>query len=325
MQLRRANPHPSPSDNAFSDAWEWVKQKPVETMLLGVFSAIFGDGHCGGGGGNVPSNLGDLGGGGGGYDDSYNEDWGGGYDDSTYDYFSDIDPQAALDWLPGADLLGLPSMVGQIGAGEAGLIAGIGLFVIAIMVGMFVAGVALQAAEDIYWLRLLRGQSADLGRSFSVGKFMVPIMVAQILIAFGVFFGILLLIIPGIILALGWIFVGKVAVDKNLGFVDAVTASWRLTDGYKLDLLVMWIISFFLMLGGILACCIGWIPAVAVSQGAFAIFYNRIAEPGNAYLQPGESRGEFGGPPTDQFGSDGGGGNPMGNPPPAGDPYGAEW
>jgi hypothetical protein len=339
VQLRRANPHPSPADGAFKLAWERVKERPVETILLAVLSTIFGDGRCGGGGGNIPTNFGDTGG----YDSGSDVDWGGGgYDDSTYQYITDVDLHAMIDFLPGADLLGLHGMVGQMGGLEIGLILGVLAFAVVVGTVMFVIGVALQAAEDIYWLRILRGQSADLGRSFSVGKYMIPIIVAQILVFLGTMLGLLALIVGAIILAIGWMFVGKVAVDKNLGFVDALKASWRLTDGYKMDLFVMSIIAFFLTMLGVLACCVGMFVAAAVTQGAFAIFYHRIAEPGNSYLQPGEDPGGDGfamagyGGGYDQYGGGPMGGGPGGSAggqggqggpgaPGGDDPYGAQW
>ena len=78
-------------------------------------------------------------------------------------------------------------------------------------------------------------------------------------------------------------------VDKNLGWMDALKASWRLTDGYKLDLFLFGILCALLNFAGLLMCFVGLILTYAVTMGASVIVYNRVAEPGNAYLDDGES------------------------------------
>lgn len=283
VKLRRDTPHPNPTDNALSIAWEHVKRRPVETVLLAAVSTFFGGGRCQT---TNPSGLQDLGQTGG-YNDGYND-----YQYNDYDYFSDIDPQAIADVLPGADIFGLPQLVGQMGGAELGIIAGVLFFILIVGFVFFVLGVAAKAVENIYWLRILRGQKADLGLCLNVGKFIIPICVAQILVTIGALFGFVLLIIPGIILTFGWSFVQLVGVDKGLGMVDALKASWRITHGYKMDLLVLAILSFFLTIAGILACCVGLFAVFPVINGAVVIAYNRIAEPGNAYLAAGESPGD---------------------------------
>lgn len=280
MQIRRSPPHPAPTTGVFELAWAHVKARPVPTILLAALSTFFGGGRC------SPPNLSGI--------SDFNQTGGfdsGGSTGSGYEYGSDIDLSGVFELVTSGDLYTLPGIVGQASSAfETGLIAGMLGLMLVILLVFFVLGVVTQAAEDIYWLRILRGQKDDLGFSFQVGKYLLPIAVAQILVGLGTFAGMILCLVPGVILAVGWSFVGIVAVDKNLGYVDAVKASWRLTDGYKLEIFLLYLISALLVFAGLLLC-VGVFVALPVVQGAFAATYVRLAEPGNSYLNPGEPLG----------------------------------
>ena len=93
-----------------------------------------------------------------------------------------------------------------------------------------------------------------------------------------------LLVVPGIIIALGLYFVMPVVVDKNVGYIEALKASWGITRGYKVELALLSILCLLVMLLGAVVFGVGLVIAVPVAFGAILMAYNRLAEPGNAYL-----------------------------------------
>jgi len=250
----------SPTSGVFGQAWELVKQKPGETLLLSFLTLMF---NSGGSGFSMPS-----GGGGGGSEQP--DSW-----DSTYD---------TAGALPDV----LQNVMGSIGTMELAVIGGI--IAVALIIGTiaFVIGTVIRGGATIYWLRLIRGQSAELTHSFAVTRFFAPLLIATIVAGIVSMLGYVLLIIPGVIITMGLYFVTQVVVDKDIGYVDALKYSWDITHGHKLDLFIFTILAFFLNMAGLLACCVGVVVTNAVVMGASTIIYTRLTAPGNAYLDADE-------------------------------------
>lgn len=87
----------------------------------------------------------------------------------------------------------------------------------------------------------------------------LPYLAGQILVGLAVLVGLVLLIVPGIIAALGFLFSSYLIVDKGRGPIEAMKESWRITKGnrWKLFLLVLAIaginiVGFFLLVVGLL-------------------------------------------------------------------------
>lgn len=75
-------------------------------------------------------------------------------------------------------------------------------------------------------------------------------VVASLVFFFSVIIGLILFIIPGIVILLRSRFFGFLIVDKNMGPIEAIQASWAMTKGkmnIMLGLLIMVIIFFTLM------------------------------------------------------------------------------
>ena len=89
--------------------------------------------------------------------------------------------------------------------------------------------------------------------------------------------GFLLLIVPGVFLALKYQFYGYLITDRGMGPFEALKESGRLTDGVKKDLFVFWLTLFcgilviMLVLGLFIALPIGFIMAV-ISKDLVPIF-----------------------------------------------------
>jgi len=111
-------------------------------------------------------------------------------------------------------------------------------------------------------LSVARGQKPEFGVVFSGGRFFGPMLGATFLYSFGVVFGFALCLVPGLILLAGWLAYSAFIVDKGLGAVEALKASWQLTTPYRTNVIVYVLLSMLVGIAGALACCIG---AVLVS------------------------------------------------------------
>lgn len=93
-------------------------------------------------------------------------------------------------------------------------------------------------------------RAVDLGEAVRTGlSLFFPILGITILASIGIMFGFLLLIIPGIFLALGWMLAFHVKIIEGTSVTESLSRSWELSKGYKRwILLVMVIFAVFGML-----------------------------------------------------------------------------
>lgn len=90
--------------------------------------------------------------------------------------------------------------------------------------------------------------------------------------------GFILLIIPGIIFSLKLMFVPYFVVDKGLGPIEAVKASWNATKGNLLEISFLGILSILVVIAGILALFIGLFWAVPTTMVAQAYVYRKLSK-----------------------------------------------
>jgi uncharacterized membrane protein len=102
-------------------------------------------------------------------------------------------------------------------------------------------------------------------------------LAATIIYSFMVAIGFILLIVPGIYLALKYMFYGYLIVDKGLGPIEALKESGRMTQGAKKNIIVYWLtlwcgmIVIMLILGLFVAAPAGFIAA-AISKDLVPVF-----------------------------------------------------
>lgn len=126
-----------------------------------------------------------------------------------------------------------------------------------------------------YMLKLARGQQANFGEIFSGGPFLAYLL-TSILLGLGVMFGMLLLIVPGIILAIGWSYAMYLVLDRRHGPVEALSASWKITRGFKGKIFGLMLLFIPVTLLGLLACGIGYLVAIPVCMLAMAYVYLKL-------------------------------------------------
>ncbi len=86
----------------------------------------------------------------------------------------------------------------------------------------------LTAGYYIFIFRTIKDEPAEFGDFFKGFNFFLPIVISSILIGIFVLIGTILLILPGIYLAVGYLFVIAFIVDKDMHFWQAMEVSRKL-------------------------------------------------------------------------------------------------
>jgi uncharacterized membrane protein len=100
---------------------------------------------------------------------------------------------------------------------------------------------------------------------------------ASILFALAVAVGFVLLIVPGIIFALMFMFTTFIVIDRELGPIEAMKESNRITYGHKWTLLGFGVLLVLINLLGLIAFVVGLLVSIPVSSLAVAHAYRVLA------------------------------------------------
>lgn len=178
----------------------------------------------------------------------------------------------------GSLLLGGLSGAAEIDPAIIGVLSGILVFGSSI-VG-WVVQIYLYVGQVRMALASTRGQPVTLGTLFSGWDILPAALGASILVALGTLIGFVLLIIPGIIFVWGVTLYLYAMVDRNLGAVESVQESWRITDGYKGTIFVTFLVmGLALLLVTCLTCGLGFLAMTPVYALALGLIYQTLAYP----------------------------------------------
>jgi len=100
---------------------------------------------------------------------------------------------------------------------------------------------------------------------------------ASLLLSLAVVAGLVLLIVPGVILALMFMFSNLIVIDRELGPIDAMTESNRVTRGHKWSLLGLVLILFLVNLVGLVVFVVGLLVSIPVTALAFIHAYRVLS------------------------------------------------
>jgi len=128
------------------------------------------------------------------------------------------------------------------------------------------------------FLKASRGDSYEVKDMFDSFNVYLNVILASLLSAAIIVFGFFLLIIPGIVFACRLAFVPMLVMDKKLDPVKAVEESWRLTKGHGWRIFWMAIVSFFIIIAGLIVLFFGVIVSAIWIQAAFTTLYHAVLE-----------------------------------------------
>ena len=146
------------------------------------------------------------------------------------------------------------------------------------MLSFLLAG-PLQLGLCFFFLNLVRGEETRFELLFEGFKPLLTVLLSYAIIAALTIVGLILLIVPGIIVALGFSMTYYViADDPEITFQVALEQSWKLTDGYKMELLVLNLrfIPWYLL--GLLCLIVGVFAVIPWHNTTLALYYEHLKE-----------------------------------------------
>lgn len=148
------------------------------------------------------------------------------------------------------------------------------------MAGMIVSQVISQVFSMFIGLGLTRiglnlvsGKAVSVGMLFGEGGKLLRVIGATFLFGLMVSAGVLLLIIPGVYLALRYGQYMVAIVDRDLGIMDAFSYCSSLTTNNRWNILVLALLSMVIIFAGMLACGVGLIFAGPVVWLTYMVAY----------------------------------------------------
>ncbi len=128
-------------------------------------------------------------------------------------------------------------------------------------------------------IAFFHGHKAELGDLFHTKlKTLFNYFLVSTLSGLIVLGGLLLLIVPGIVWGLRFQFASYFILDKDMGPIQALKASWAATKGEVWDLFKLAIIVGLVNLLGLLALGVGIFVSAPVSLLAMAFVYRKLAD-----------------------------------------------
>jgi hypothetical protein len=162
-----------------------------------------------------------------------------------------------------------------------------------VAIGIGIVGALLSNAVQFYLtigqtqiaLKLGRRQPAEYTDLFNGGAVFFPVLGASLLLGCAIGVGLLLLIVPGVLLALMWWPTYYLVIEQKTGVIEAFTVASSITRGNWGTAILLWLLSIAIMVAGALALCIGVIFAAPLVTVLFATAYLMMAGQLAAYPQ----------------------------------------
>jgi len=159
-------------------------------------------------------------------------------------------------------ITGAINEVGAVVASSTGLFY---LSAVAVLLSQLFGVSPIWAGVQFANLQTVRSGRAEISDIFAVyRRGLMNLIVAQVVTAVLVGVAFIVLVIPGIVVALRLSFVILLIVDEGRGPIEAIAESWRRTSGYGWTLFGIAVLTWPVLAVGLLALAVGVIPAAMV-------------------------------------------------------------
>lgn len=128
-----------------------------------------------------------------------------------------------------------------------------------------------------YYLKLIRGETAQIGDAFSgFGPSIGQLTLFGLVQMFLVLLGIALCVIPGIYLSVCWYFAIPLIIDRQMGFWEAMELSRKMVTKHWFMVFAFLVVYAILAMVGIIACCVGIFVTLSIGFAALMYAYETI-------------------------------------------------
>jgi len=128
------------------------------------------------------------------------------------------------------------------------------------------------------FLKAMRNGEFDVKDTFSTFDNYLNVVLTNLLVSAIIGIGLLLLVVPGVILACRLAFVRYLVMDRKMEPVKAVEESWRMTRGHANSIFFMGLLALAILSAGFICFVVGAIPAYIWVRSAFASMYFAVSE-----------------------------------------------
>jgi hypothetical protein len=145
----------------------------------------------------------------------------------------------------------------------------------------FALAYVLFGGLDWFFLKVIRGQPADVGDAFSgFTRAFVPLLLFSIVGQLLTSVGFLFCILPGIYLTIAWLMLTTLIIlDKNLEFWPAMELSRRVVSRHWWQFFGLFLLCMIINFLGALACCVGFFITLPVTTAAIVYAYEDVFNP----------------------------------------------
>ena len=169
-------------------------------------------------------------------------------------------------------ILGIPDLIFGKATSEANL------FILVLYIPFFLVSIIISAGLIKIPVLLASGLDAKFSDIWVTNwRLLLKYTLASILSGLIVLGGFILLIIPGIIFSMKLMLVPYFVIDKELGPIEAIKASWNATKGNLSEIILLGVLNFLVIIAGILALFIGLIWAIPTAMVATAYAYRKLS------------------------------------------------
>ncbi len=166
-------------------------------------------------------------------------------------------------------IVGVPSFIGNRAQDSPAIVVAFSLltFILELVVGLGVIRITLKFVDH---------ETVEFGDLFSAAGYFFSYLIASILYGLMVGIGTILLIVPGIIVAVIFYMYQYSIVDRGLGPIEALKRSAELTRGVRWDLFLFMLLLAGINILGALALGVGLLVTTPTTMVALAHAYRQL-------------------------------------------------
>jgi len=169
-------------------------------------------------------------------------------------------------------IISLPTAVSEIG--DNLIVPVLGFF--AVLYGIFIEGPVVFGVSFAN-LKAARGDKLVIADMFGAFRNYLNAVLASLLTGIIIAFGLILLIVPGIIFACKLAFTPYLVVDRKMEVIEAIKTSWKMTDGHALNVFGIGLLAIPICIAGLLLFGVGIILSIMWINLAFASLYHYVS------------------------------------------------
>jgi uncharacterized membrane protein len=162
-------------------------------------------------------------------------------------------------------------------------------------VAIAIVSVLMTLGLHALMLKIARGEPVAAADLFAETSLILPALLATLLATLAVMAGFAMLIVPGVILALMFSQFLNVMVDRQVGVIDSLRLSMRVTDGNKTTLFLLGLLMAAVnSIGGSLTCGVFSIVFVPFASLLGSVAYLTMTGQNTAWQPPLERERSLG-------------------------------